>query len=133
MRTNRPIPSSGKKKAHKHKSFWPVTPLVTGGSPDREASESKFYVLSSEPKEHKSFCPGTRPGGPVTGATGNNLMCKSFMCLAAPYICTRKITGRKYCFLNTYHVMRYMTGKRNPRFLIVHVIYFQDGTQEVIL
>ena len=42
---------------------------------------SKFYVLSSEPKEHKSFCPDTRPGGPVTGATGKNLMCKSFMCL----------------------------------------------------
>ena len=24
---------SGKKKAHKHKSFWPVTPPVTGGLP----------------------------------------------------------------------------------------------------
>ena len=42
---------------------------------------SKFYVLSSEPKEHKSFCPDTRPGGPVTGATGKSFMCKSFMCL----------------------------------------------------
>ena len=31
---------------------------------------SKFYVLSSEPKEHNFFCPDTRPGGPVTGATG---------------------------------------------------------------
>ena len=71
---------SGKKKAHKHKSFWPVTPPVTGGSPDREAG-SKFYVLSSEPKEHKSFCPDTRPGGPVTGATRKCFMCKSFMCL----------------------------------------------------
>ena len=29
--------NSGKKKAHKHKSFWPVTPPVTGESPDREA------------------------------------------------------------------------------------------------
>ena len=45
-----------------------MTPPVTGGSPNREGS--KFYVLSSEPKEHISFCPDTRPGGPVTGATG---------------------------------------------------------------
>ena len=73
---------SGKKKAHKHKSFWLVTPPVTGGSPDWEAMGSKFYVLSSEPKEHKSFCPDTRPGGPVTGATGKSFMCKSFMCLS---------------------------------------------------
>ena len=42
---------------------------------------SKFYVLSSEPKEHKSFCPDTRPGGPVTGATRKCFMCKSFTCL----------------------------------------------------
>ena len=41
----------------------------------------KFHVLSSEPKELKSFCPDTRPGGPVTGATGKSFMCKSFMCL----------------------------------------------------
>ena len=44
-------PSSGKKKAHKHKYFWPVTPPVIGGSPDREARGSKIYVLSSEFKE----------------------------------------------------------------------------------
>ena len=42
---------------------------------------AKFYVLSSEPKEHKSFCPDTRPGRPVTGATGKSFMCKNFMCL----------------------------------------------------
>ena len=72
---------SGKKKAHKHKSFWPVTPPVTGGVSRPGGQGSKFYVLSSEPKEHKSFCPDTRPGGPVTGATGKSFMCKSFMCL----------------------------------------------------
>ena len=66
---------SGKKKAHKHKSFWPVTPPVAGGSPDREAGGSNFYVLSSEPKEHKSFCPDTRPGGPVTRPTGKRVLC----------------------------------------------------------
>ena len=42
---------------------------------------SKFYVLSSEPKEHKSFCTDTRPGRPVTGVTSQSFMCQSFMCL----------------------------------------------------
>ena len=42
---------------------------------------SNVYVLSSEPKEHKSFAMGTRPGGPVTGATGQSFMCSSFLCL----------------------------------------------------
>ena len=73
--------SSGKKKAHKHKSFWPVTPPVTGGVSRPGGQGSKFYVLSSELKEHKSFCPDTRPGGPATGATRKSFMCKSFMCL----------------------------------------------------
>ena len=31
--------------------------LPTGGQ------GSKVYVLCAEPKEHKHFCPGTRPGG----------------------------------------------------------------------
>ena len=31
----RELQTSGKRKAHKHKSFWPVTPPVTRGSPDR--------------------------------------------------------------------------------------------------
>ena len=30
---------------------------------------SKIYVLSLEPKEHKSFRPGARPGRPVTRVT----------------------------------------------------------------
>ena len=63
-----------------HKSFWPVTPPVTGGVSRPGGRGSKFYVLSSEPKEHKSFCPDTRPGGPVTRLTGKSFMCKSFMC-----------------------------------------------------
>ena len=42
---------------------------------------SKFYVLCSEPKEHKSFGLDTRPGGPVTEVTGQSFMCQSFMCL----------------------------------------------------
>ena len=65
---------SGKKKAHKHKYFWPVTPPVTGGVSRPGGQGSKFYVLSSEPKEHKSFCPDTRPGGPVTGETRKSFM-----------------------------------------------------------
>ena len=72
---------SGKKKAHKHESFWPVTPPVTGGVSRPGGQGSKFYVLSSEPKEHRSFCPDTRPGGLVTGASGKCFMCKSCMCL----------------------------------------------------
>ena len=49
--------SSGKTKAHKHESFWPVTPPVRWPG-------VKDYVLSSEPKEHTSFAPGARPGRP---------------------------------------------------------------------
>ena len=53
-----------------------------GGGVSRSGGQgSKTYLLSSEPKEHKSFCPGTRPGRPVTGVTGQTFMCKSFMCL----------------------------------------------------
>ena len=35
---------------------------------------SKIYVLFSERKGHKSFCPSTRPGRPVTGVTGQSFM-----------------------------------------------------------
>ena len=45
----------------RRKSLWPVT--ERGG------------VLSSESKEHRSFCPGTRPGKPVTGVTEQSFMC----------------------------------------------------------
>ena len=59
-----------------HKFFW------RGGKVSRPGGQgSKFYVLSSEPKEHKYFCPESRPGRPVTGAAGKSFMCKSFMCL----------------------------------------------------
>ena len=48
--------------------------------PDLLKQGSKIYVLCSESKEHKSFSPGTRPGRPVTGVTGQSFMCYSFMC-----------------------------------------------------
>ena len=66
--------SSGKKKAHKQKSFWPVTTPVTGGVSRPGGQGSEIYVLCSEPKEHKSFCPDTRPGRPVTGVNGQSFM-----------------------------------------------------------
>ena len=72
-----------------------------GGSPDRVArglptggQGSKVYVLFAEPKEHKHFRPGTRPGGSgtrpggsVTGVTEKLFMCQMFMCLFWPLIC----------------------------------------------
>ena len=74
------------------------TQIFLAGDPsgDRGVSRpgvqgSKFYVLSSEPKEHKSFCPDTRPGGPVTGATGKSFMCKSFMCLFCALLTVKKV------------------------------------------
>ena len=41
---------SGKKKAHEHKSFCPVTPPVTGGSPDREARGQRFMCYPRKPR-----------------------------------------------------------------------------------
>ena len=88
---------SGKKKAHKHKQSFPVTARVGGGLPTGwpgvsrpVARGQKFmcYVLCAEPKEHKHFRPGTRPGGSgsrlggsVTGVTEKLFMCQMFMCL----------------------------------------------------
>ena len=46
---------SGKKKAHKHKSFWPVTPPVTGGSPDREAVGQSFVYYPRSPRNINLF------------------------------------------------------------------------------
>ena len=47
-----------------------MTARAGGGSPDRlggglptGGQGSKVYVLCAEPKEHKRFRPGTRPGG----------------------------------------------------------------------
>ena len=72
---------SGKKKAHKHKQFCPVTAWVRGGSLDWAAMGPNVYVLCAEPKEHKHFGPGTRPGGSGTGVTAKVFMCQMFMCL----------------------------------------------------
>ena len=66
------LPERGKKKAHKHKVFWPVT-VRWGGVSRSGVQGSKIYVLSSETKEHKSFCPGARAGRPVMGVTGKSL------------------------------------------------------------
>ena len=82
---------SGKEKAHKHKENFPVTAQMGRGSPDRVArglptggQGSKVYVLCTEPKEHKHFRPGTRPGGSVTRVTEKLFMCQMFMCLFWP-------------------------------------------------
>ena len=75
---------SGKRKAHKHKSFWPVTPPVTGGSPDQEARGQSFMCYPRNPRNISLFLripEDTRQGGPVTEATGKSFMYKSFMCL----------------------------------------------------
>ena len=90
--------ASGRGKAHKPKQIFPVTARAGGGSPDRVArglptggQGSKVYVLCAEPKEHKHFRPGTRPGGSgtrpggsVTGVTEKLFMCQIFMCLFRP-------------------------------------------------
>ena len=63
--------NSGKEKAHKHKQIFPVTARWGGGLPTgwgggglpTGGQGSKVYVLCAEPKEHKHFRPGTRPGG----------------------------------------------------------------------
>ena len=105
---------SGKEKAHKHKQNFPVTAWV-GESPDRVArgspdpgsarglptggQGSKVYVLCAEPKEHKHFRPGTRPGGSgtrlggsVTRVTEKLFMCQVFMCLFRPL--GKEVLGR---------------------------------------
>ena len=70
---------SGKEKAHKHKQIFRVARgLLTGGQ------GSKVYVLCAEPKEHKHFRPGTRPGGSVAGVTEKLCMCQMFMRLFRP-------------------------------------------------
>ena len=47
--------NSGKKKARKHKSFWPVTPPVTGGSPNREARGQRFMCYPRNPRNINLF------------------------------------------------------------------------------
>ena len=70
---------SGKEKAHKHKRSCPVIAWVRGVSRPG-GQESNVYVLCAEPKEHKHFRPGTRPGGSVTGVTEKLFMRQMFMC-----------------------------------------------------
>ena len=58
-----------------------------GGSPDRWPG-SKVHVLCAEPKEHKRFRPGTRPGGigfPAgrIGDRGDRENCLCAKCLCA--------------------------------------------------
>ena len=60
---------SGKEKAHKHKSFWPVTPPVTGGSPDWEARGQSFMCYPRNPRNISLFVripdrEDRRPGWP---------------------------------------------------------------------
>ena len=93
---------SGKKKAHKHKSFWPVTPPVTGGSPDRGGQESKFMYYLSEPKEHKSFCPDTRPEDRWPERP-EKIMCKSYMCLRSRPGKPNQRKGQNKKFMNFAH------------------------------
>ena len=64
--------------------------LPTGGQ------GSKVSVLCAEPKEHKHFRPGarpggsgTRPGGSVTGVIVTVFMCQMFRCLFRPLENTR--------------------------------------------
>ena len=69
------------RKRHININLFGRWPLRWPGVSRPGSQGSKIYVLSSEPKEHKSFCPDTRPGRPVTGVTGQSFMWKSFMCL----------------------------------------------------
>ena len=63
-----------RKKAHEHKYFWSLT-ARWGAIPRSGGQGSEIYVVSSKPKENKSFYPGTRKGRPVTGVTGQSFMC----------------------------------------------------------
>ena len=42
--------------AHKHTSFWPVTPPVTGGSPDQEARGQSFGSPDQEARGQSFMC-----------------------------------------------------------------------------
>ena len=46
---------SGKKKAHKHKSFWPATPPMGGGSPGRAARGQRFMCYPWGPRNINLF------------------------------------------------------------------------------
>ena len=83
--------------------------LPTGGQ------GSKVYVLCAEPKEHKHFRPGTRPGGSgtrpggsVTGGDREIVYVPMFMCLFRP-LKSRKVgrtCGVCLCVCMTRRIMR---------------------------
>ena len=49
------LDESGKRKTHKHKSFWQVTPPVTRPSPDREARGHMFMCYLRNPRNINVF------------------------------------------------------------------------------
>ena len=76
-------------------------------------------MLCAEPKEHKHFRPGARPGGSVTGVTEEVFTCQMFMCpCLAPNFCPRvnKILGAQKK-VDVPHPLRENT-KRDPRKLL---------------
>ena len=75
----------GKKKAHKHKSFWPVTPPVTGDSPDREARGQSFMYYPRNPRNINLFVriPDREDRWP--GRPEKNLCAQVLCAFSAPY------------------------------------------------
>ena len=67
-----------------HELFVLALSLVWGGgqSPGRVSRGQRFMCYLQNPRNYQSFCLGTRPGRPVTGATGQSFMCQSFMRLS---------------------------------------------------
>ena len=64
----------------KHKYFWPVTPPIIRGSPDREARGQSFMYYPRNPRNINLFVrvPDREDRWP---RRPENFMCKSFMCL----------------------------------------------------
>ena len=63
------------RKRHTNINVWAGDRLAGRGVSQSGVQGSKIHVLSSEPKEHKSFCAGARPGRLVAGVTGQSFMC----------------------------------------------------------
>ena len=107
---------SGKEKAHNHKQIFLVTARAGGGlptgwgggSPDR-CQGSNVYVLCAEPKTHKNFRSGTRPGGSVTGVTKKLFMCQMFMCLFRPLL------EGKFCLPQKMFMVDTLISATDPR------------------
>ena len=57
-----------------------------GGVVSRPVGQGQMLMccVQNQPKENKTFRPGTRPGGWVTGVTEKLFMCQMFMCLFRP-------------------------------------------------